>query len=314
MNDCLDSKCPVVSVIMLTYNRENVVARMIECILAQTFKNFEFIIVDNGSTDNSGRICDDYAVRDKRIRVIHCERGNIGRGRNVGLEVARCQFVTFVDDDDIVASDFLKFLYDLLETNNADVAICGATDRNFDEKRIMSAEEALIELMWRKLYNVAFPTKMFRRELISGLHFPETGRYDDIALMYKLLSRADKVAYHGLAKYTFVRHVGNNSFWTTNHEALTAETLREYLAAYAERTSYISNLYPNIAANCRYFEWSFMISMVEKIVRFHKEENCETELKYMLDVLLENRQEFLNCPWILLFEKEWFEDYVKERT
>ena len=76
---------PIISVIMLTYNRENMVSHMIECILNQTFKDFEFIIVDNGSTDKSGEIAEEYAKKDSRIKVIHLTTSNISRGRNVGL-------------------------------------------------------------------------------------------------------------------------------------------------------------------------------------------------------------------------------------
>ena len=196
----------MISVIMLTYNREGLVSRAIESVLAQTYRDFEFIIVDNGSTDRSGQIADEYAARDSRVRVLHRERGNIGAGRNTGLDAARGEYIAFIDDDDWAEPDFLAFLYRLAEENRADVAVCGAADKIFDEKKIMTAEEALIELMWRKKYNMAFPTKLFRRELVEKLRFPEEGSYDDIALMYKLLAEAERVAYHGLPKYTFYRH------------------------------------------------------------------------------------------------------------
>ena len=97
----------MISVIMLTYNRENLVGRAIESILKQTFGDFEFIIVNNGSTDRSGQIADQYAAKDARIRVIHRERGNIGSGRNTGLNAAQGEYIAFIDDDDTCAPDFL---------------------------------------------------------------------------------------------------------------------------------------------------------------------------------------------------------------
>lgn len=124
----------MISVIMLTYNREKLVSRAIESILDQTEKNFEFIIVDNGSTDSSGKIADDYAKKDKRIKVIHRKKGNIGAGRNTGLDASIGEYVTFIDDDDYAEPDFLEFLYKLSMESNADVSICGATDKVFDEK------------------------------------------------------------------------------------------------------------------------------------------------------------------------------------
>lgn len=299
----------MISVIMLTYNRENLVSRAIESILRQTYRDFEFIIVDNGSTDRSGQIAEKYAAKDNRIRVIRRERGNIGSGRNAGLDEAQGEYIAFIDDDDWAEPDFLEFLLDLARKNSADVAICGAADKAFDEKKVMTAEEALVDLMWRKKYNMAFPTKLFRRDLINNLRFPEDGTYDDIALMYRLLAEAKRVAYHGLPKYTFYRHPGNNSAWTTDHSLLTPETLEEYLSAYRIRTEWLSEKFPDSASTWQYFEWSFMISMVEKISRLGLH-TCERIQKQLIQELSAHRGEFLACPEILEFELKWMKKYV----
>lgn len=294
---------------MLTYNREQFVSRAIESILNQSEPDFEFIIVDNGSCDRSGDIADEYAARDRRIRVIHRKKGNIGAGRNTGLDAVRGRYIAFIDDDDWTETDFLEFLYNLANENDADVSICGAADKVFDEKKVMTAEEALIELMWRKKYNMAFPTKLFSKELADKIRFPEEGAYDDIAAMYRLLAEANRVAYHGLPKYTFYRHGGNNSAWTTNHSLLTADTLNEYLHAYRIRTEWLSKKFPDSASAFRYFEWSFMISMVEKIHRL-KIDGCEEQLARMTQELREHKEDFLNAPEILDFEQEWMEEYL----
>ncbi len=299
----------MISVIMLTYNREALVSRAIESILRQTYADFEFLIVDNGSTDRSGRIADEYARKDSRVQVMHRARGNIGSGRNTGLNAAQGDYIAFIDDDDWAEPDFLEFLLNLLEGTGADVAICGAADKAFDEKRVMTAEEALIELMWRKKYNMAFPTKLFRRELMEHLRFPEEGVYDDIALMYRLLAEAETVAYHGLPKYTFYRHEGNNSNWTTNHQMLTPETLAEYRTAYRTRTEWLSEKFPGSAPAFRYFEWSFMISMVEKINRLGLKD-CEPQRETMVRELSAHCEEFLSAPELLPFEREWMAEYI----
>ena len=300
---------PKISVIMLTYDREKFVPTAIESVLVQTEPDFEFIIVDNGSHDHSGIIADAYAEKDARIRVIHRERGNIGSGRNTGLDVACGRYVAFIDDDDWTEPDFLRFLYELAIENNADVSICGAAGRAYDEKKVMTAEEALIELMWRKKYNMAFPTKMFSRKLADKLRFPEEGVYDDIALMYRLLAEADRIVYHGLPKYTFYRHEGNTSAWTTDHRLLTATTLNEYLHAYRIRTEWLSERFPNSASAFRYFEWSFMISMVEKIHRLELKD-CEAQLERMVQELKEHRKEFLRAPELLDFERKWIDAFL----
>jgi len=307
-----EEKRPKISVIMLTYNRERLVPRAIESILNQTESDFEFIIVDNGSCDRSGNLADEYALKDDRIRVIHRERGNIGSGRNAGLRAAGGEYITFIDDDDWAEPDFLEFLYRLAVENDADVSICGAADKVFDEKKVRTAREALVELMWRKKYNMAFPTKLFCRKLADRLHFPEEGAYDDIALMYRLLAKADKVVYHGLPKYTFYRHEGNHSAWTTDHRLLTADTLEEYLYAYRTRTEWLSEKFPDYAQTFRYFEWSFMISMVEKINRLQIRD-CGIQLDKMIQELKEHREEFLSSAEILDFEREWVDILLQEK-
>ena len=299
----------MISVIMLTYNREQLVGRAIESILAQTFRNFEFIIVDNGSTDRSGQIADEYAARNGRIRVIHRERGSIGAGRNTGLDSAKGEYIAFIDDDDVPDADFLEFLYNLAVENEADVAICGATWANIDEKRVMGAEQAVELLLRRKHYNVAFPTKLFRREMFDKRRFLENSKYDDIDLMPKMIADANIVAYHGLSKYHFDRHGGNHSAWTQNHKLLDAETLREYLQVYRERTIWLTEKFPNRAGLWNYFNWSFMISMVEKIIRLEIP-GCGEQLEDMKRELSTHREEFLSSSEILEFEKQWMEEYL----
>ena len=299
-----------ISVIMLTYNREALVGRAIESVLNQTFADFEYIIVNNGSTDRSGIIADEYTAKDNRIRVIHRERGNIGSGRNTGLDEANGEYIAFIDDDDWCEPDFLEFLHNLSIDNNSDVAICGAADKIFDGKLVMSTEEALIELMWRKKFNVQFPTKLIRSSLFDGVRFSNNAKYDDIELMPRILAHANRVAYHGLPKYTFYRHENNNSAWTTNHNLLTSETLDEYLKAYRERTDLLSGLFPNNTAAWQYFEWSFMISMVEKINRLEIKCN-EQQYNAMVRELSENAPEFLNSEMTLDFEREWMRKYIQ---
>lgn len=310
-----------ISVIMLTYNREELLIRAIDSILNQTFKDFEFIIVDNGSTDKSGAIADEYALKDSRIKIIHREQGNIGSGRNAGLDAATGEYVAFIDDDDYAESDFLEFLYNLAKKHNADIAVCGSTKEEngqqlpngiyqYDEKYIMDAEQATVNFLWRKLYNAAMPTKLVRREMFDSIRFLNEGKYDDITTTYRYFANAKIVAAHGLPKYCFYRHSGNNSSAATKHHLLNPVQLNEYLAAFRERTEYISKILPQLAGLALYSEWSYMISMVEKIHRYGLN-NCADLLELMCDNLRAHWDDFYNGKYILEFEKGWMERYVK---
>ena len=215
----------MISVIMLTYNREKYIARAIEAILKQTYYDFEFVIVDNGSSDRSGQIADEYARKDTRIKVLHIDKSSIGHGRNIGIANAKGDYIAFVDDDDVAAPDMLEFLNQLVKDNHADIAICGAQkDVNgkilphsmWNEYCIWSASDAVTELLKRKRNNAGLPTKLIKRTLFEEIPFKENCKYEDIWICYKYLANANKVAAYGLPKYCFTRHENNNSSFTQN--------------------------------------------------------------------------------------------------
>jgi len=308
-----------ISVIMLTYNRENFISEAIESILNQTERKYEFIIVNNGSTDKSGEIAETYAKSDNRIKVIHIPKSSIGKGRNTGLSLAKGDFITFVDDDDIAEPDMLEFLHNLAVENNADISICGSNKKvgdkilpncMFDEYLDMTPSEAVVELLKRKKINAAMPTKMIKNYLFDSIRFNETGKYDDISVTYKYMANARKVVANGLPKYCFIRHKKNNSSFTTNDMLLTPEQLDEYFSAFRERTIYLSEILPDISGYAQYSEWSYMISMCNKIVS-NNLTNCSKQLEYVKKELAKNYDEFYYGKYIEAFEKEFMNLYIK---
>lgn len=303
---------------MLTYNREQYVTRAIQSILSQDFKDFEFIIINNGSTDQSKKICQKFANQDERIRYIEKPRGNIGSGRNAGLQIAKGQYITFIDDDDYAYKDMLSFLLRLAKKHQADIAVCGSTkeieEKNypnciFEELLIMNAEEAVVELLKRVRINSANPTKLFHRKLFQKIAYEETGKYDDISVIYKLFAESKKTVAHGLPKYCFFRHQGNNSNFTTNDSLITPNQLDEYFNAFKERTIYLSKKLPAITEYAQYSEWSYMISMCNKIISSQLT-SCKKQLQYIKECLQNNYDKFYNSEYILPFEKKYMEKYI----
>lgn len=308
----------MISVIMLTYNREKYIARAIEAILKQTYYDFEFVVVDNGSSDRSGQIADEYARKDTRIRVLHIDKSSIGHGRNIGIANAKGDYIAFVDDDDVAAPDMLEFLNQLVKDNHADIAICGAQkDVNgkilphsmWNEYCIWSASDAVTELLKRKRNNAGLPTKLIKRTLFEEIPFKEDCKYEDIWICYKYLANANKVAAYGLPKYCFTRHENNNSSFTQNASQWKAEQMKEYLAAFRERTEYISSKLPVLAELVQYSEWSYMISMCDKI-KTYELKDCYDILTGLTQVLKAKQQEFLTSQYIQDFEKEWMKSYI----
>lgn len=310
----------MVSVIMLTYNRKGLVGNMIEDILNQTYKNFEFIIVDNGSTDGTADLVEDYAQEDRRIKVLHVEKGSIGYGRNIGVKASEGEYITFVDDDDRASKDLLEFLYNNLIANNADVSICGTTEifNNEEEKPqcvnreklILYAQDAVEELLKREKIRAGLPAKMFKRELIEKNLFKENKCHEDIHTTYRYLADANIVIFYGLPKYCFIKHVNSISYFTNDGSAWTKEKIGEYLEAFHDRSQYLENKFPEMTEFVRYCEWSYMISMCEKIDRYNLEK-CEDIEFYMKKELIDNFYQICNCKYVKESEKELMKKFME---
>ena len=163
----------LVSVIVPIYNVERYIEKCVTSILEQKYKNIELILVDDGSTDESGKIIDALAKKDKRINVIHKANGGVSSARNSGLDTAKGEYVCFVDGDDYVMEDYITYMYDMIERNKSDIAISKLMFSNFDNSQIkedvyenVSGETAAIEIM---TYNIPIGVycKLFNREFLN---------------------------------------------------------------------------------------------------------------------------------------------------
>ena len=198
---------PKISIIVPVYNVEKYLEKCIDSILNQSFRDFELILVDDGSTDNSGYVCDRYKDQDNRIIVIHKENGGVSSARNRGLDIARGDFIGFMDSDDFIHKDMYKILYDNLIKNEADLAICKAQNVYQDETiklnnivedfpvKVLTSKDAL-----KKLYNIRTTfvyawNKLYKRELFEELRYPENKIYEDEWLSPKLLYKSSKIVY-----------------------------------------------------------------------------------------------------------------------
>lgn len=308
----------MISVIMLTYNRKEYVGKMIEDILRQTYVDYEFVIVNNGSTDGTGDVLNEYAQKDNRIQVYEKTAGSVGAGRNFGVRVSKGEYITFVDDDDRVQEDFLSFLYLLMNQTNVDISMCGATESIgggvnpqclFDERLIISGKEALAHFLRREYIRAGMPTKLFRREVLEKYPFCETGRHEDIHTVYKYFATASRVALWGKDKYRFIRHGENLSFFTSDYSQWTEAGIREYREAFAKRTEWITMRYPDLDVLAKYSELSYILSMIDKIKKY-KIEGCQKLEKELIDVMCQNKKFFLEMPYIKDFEIKWMNEYI----
>ncbi|MGJ0706244.1 glycosyltransferase family 2 protein, partial [Enterococcus avium] len=175
-----------ISIIVPVYDVEKYLKKCVDSILNQTFKDFELILVDDGSPDNSGAICDQYAEKDSRVRVIHKENGGLSDARNAGIEVARGKYLGFVDSDDFVNEDMYKQLYTSIIENNADLSICGIFDlyegktpiKKTEKKLLLNRNEAMIMIFHGNEISVHAYNKLYKKEIFESLRYP-VGKYHE---------------------------------------------------------------------------------------------------------------------------------------
>lgn len=205
-----------ISVIVPVYNVEKYLNRCVDSILAQTYQNLEIILVDDGSSDNCPQICDDYAQKDSRVRVIHKENGGLSDARNAGLDVATGYYVGFVDSDDYISPDMYSQLYDRIKGDESYIANCIYV-RAFDSGETMPsrvphntdediATSNYLEELLLHIGDVSVCTKLFPRVLIGDLRFVVGKLNEDLLFMIQLLKNIQGIKFVGqLGYYYYVR-------------------------------------------------------------------------------------------------------------
>lgn len=222
---------PKISVIIPVYKVEKYIADCIESILVQTFGNFELILVDDGSPDASGMICDEYADKDIRIRVVHKMNGGVTSARKLGLELARGEWVFFVDSDDTLPVHALSLLLDAAIANHADV-VCGGFEliNSPAEKEIRYCSGALsFSLAIEKNYG-SLCANIFRKAVIDKITFPAPAikRGEDTLMLMEIMAFSNKVYYLNDIVYNyFIRNDSATAGYTTAYYS-TYENLKAF--------------------------------------------------------------------------------------
>lgn len=179
-----------VSMIVPVYQVEKYIGQCIESVLNQTFQDFELILIDDGSKDDSGRICDFYAAKDERIRVIHTENRGAASARNTGLDLASGRYITFLDGDDYLADNMIERLHQVIEDSAYDMVVCDFLNLlpnkndNFIvhlKERTVNGREVLEHLKNEKSYGVwtVVWNKIYKREVLENLRFPDGKYFED---------------------------------------------------------------------------------------------------------------------------------------
>ena len=193
----------LVSIIVPVYNVEEYILKCLKSLSSQKYKNIEVIAVDDGSTDNSGKICDDF--KDERFRIFHKKNGGLSSARNFGIKKAKGEILAFVDSDDFVKEDFIEKMLERM-VDDVDIVVCGYNDEKPKEEtlsgriatiRFLTKQENIDLITWNKVYRKS----LF---LDNNIWFPEGKKHEDALTTYKLLSKARKIQYISESLYEYV--------------------------------------------------------------------------------------------------------------
>ena len=230
----------LISAIVPIYNVRPYLEKCFDSIARQSYQNLEIILVDDGSTDGSGELCEDLSKRDGRVRVIHKKNGGLGSARNVGIDAARGAILSFVDSDDWIEPGMYETLSGIMCRENAQIIACGIKkvsetgevsyyQDNLKERSVYTREEALLELPKNERLSNSMCNKLFRRETIQGLHINEQIYYEDNPFTPQCIARAERIAYTAEPFYCYFERTGSISrkkFSEREFDRVTADRMR----------------------------------------------------------------------------------------
>lgn len=290
----------LISVIVPVYNVEKYLNRCVDSIINQTYSNLEIILIDDGSTDTSGQICDEYKEKDERVYVIHQINGGLSVARNTGIDNANGNYLTFVDSDDLIHPQYIETLYKVIKKDNSDIVI--ADYERFDEfnkidleindgtkyeSNLLSNNEILTSFIQLKNNSrfVSSCWKLFKKEVIGNIRFPKGRLFEDEFTVYKFIYNANKISI--IDKILYFYYVNPKSI--TNN--LNYNKMFDHFDAMFEQSCFfeknkLNDLYKKSILN-------FLNSNSWQIVEYRKNKS----------LINKHKLEKLNSNYLMLFKK-----------
>lgn len=267
MSEPKNSNNNLISIIVPVYNTKKYLDRCLSSILNQTYPNIEIILVDDGSTDGSGELCDQYANKYSKIKVIHKKNEGLSAARQTGINIANGECVGFVDSDDWVDKKMFEVLFDNLVKDDAQIACCGIAkvddlghreffNDNIHEKLVCNTEEALIELTFNKKITNSFCDKLYKKNIFDEIQLSCNRIYEDLLVQPQCISAAQKISYTGEPLYFYYmtpRSITRGQFEIKQYDTIVNSK---------EVIKYYETKYPNIAFYAKAREISLSIEII----------------------------------------------------
>ena len=211
----------LISVVVPIYNVEKYLTKCIDSIINQTYKNLEIILVDDGSPDNCGKICDEYKRKDSRIVVYHQSNKGVSASRNFGLSKSNGEYVIFVDSDDILNKNMIEVLHKNIKYYKADISVCGYNyiEKNYvvnvyNTKKIIqyTKKEGLVSFFNENSFGVGIWNKLFKKEIIKNVFFDENIKVnEDKKYLFDVIMKSNKIIYEDQCLYNYIKRMDSVS-------------------------------------------------------------------------------------------------------
>lgn len=205
-------KYPLISIIIPVYNVEKYLVQCLESVINQTYKNLEILLIDDGSTDSCVEICDAFANKDSRIKVIHKVNGGLSDARNYGLDISNGEYVAFVDSDDWLEPNMYELMLYELKRSNSDIVVCGLfreyadktlIEKDIERKKCYESKDALMNLLDGSTIHDHSWSKLYKKDLFDNIRFPVGKTYEDIRTTYRLFMQASLITQIPTALYHY---------------------------------------------------------------------------------------------------------------
>ena len=275
-----------ISIIVPVYKVEKYIYRCVDSILKQSFENFELILVDDGSTDESKIICDLYESNDSRIKVIHKENGGLSDARNAGIDIAKGKYISFIDSDDYVEKDYIKSMYDAIKKDNSDISVSlhvikyenGKTKFKFENQcdKIVNAKQALEMMLYDDGLDLSAWGKLYKTVFFNNIKFPKGRIFEDAATTYKLMDKAEKISLVNQYLYNYM--IRNNSISSGKFN----EKKMDLISSTKEMTDFVSQKYPDLQRACdRRLMYAYLSTITQLAKSNEQKKYCDLKKELM---------------------------------
>ena len=243
----------LITIVVPIYKVEKYIDKCINSIQNQTYKNLEIILVDDGSPDNCGKICEDYAQKDSRIIVIHKENGGLSDARNAGIDIAKGKYITFIDSDDYIEPEYVELQYRTIIKDKSDIAISShkviyengtILEKATGEESLLNPKEVLRRILYDEGIDLSAWAKLYKKELFQEIRYPKGRLFEDAATTYKLVDKSNKISINSKSTYNYI--IRNNSITNENF----SESKMDLITATKEMCNYIKSKYPDLEKAC----------------------------------------------------------------